>query len=86
MENKGREDTCAPGAQPGTETKADERCGLNGRHNLISFMKIGTGVQAILRFCLRNLTGCNVGITDERDFLITPLRWAQVPLYTYQVS
>jgi hypothetical protein len=32
-----------------------------------SFMKIGTGVQAILRFCLRRLRGCNVGITDGRD-------------------
>jgi hypothetical protein len=29
-----------------------------------SFMKIGTGVQAILRFYLENLRGCNVGITD----------------------
>jgi hypothetical protein len=29
-----------------------------------SFMKAGRGVQAILRFCLRNLGGCNVGITD----------------------
>jgi hypothetical protein len=26
-------------------------------------MKIGAGVQAVLRFCLRNLRGCNVGIT-----------------------
>jgi hypothetical protein len=35
---------------------------------LPSFMKIGTGVQAILRLlCLRNLRGCNVGITDRRD-------------------
>jgi hypothetical protein len=32
-----------------------------------SFMKIGTGVQAILKFSLRNLRGCNVGITDVRD-------------------
>jgi hypothetical protein len=32
-----------------------------------SFMKIGKGIQAILRFCLRNLIGCNVGITDGRD-------------------
>jgi hypothetical protein len=31
------------------------------------FMKTGTGVQAILRFYLRNLRGCNVGITDGRD-------------------
>jgi hypothetical protein len=27
-------------------------------------MKIGTSVQAILKFCLSNLKGCNVGITD----------------------
>jgi hypothetical protein len=32
-----------------------------------NFMMIGTGVQAILRFFLRNLRGCNVGITDGRD-------------------
>jgi hypothetical protein len=32
-----------------------------------SFMKIGTGIQAILRFCLRNMRGYNVGITDGRD-------------------
>jgi hypothetical protein len=31
-----------------------------------SFMKIGTGVQAIFRFCLGNLGGCNVGLTDGR--------------------
>jgi hypothetical protein len=33
-----------------------------------SFMKIGTGVQVILRFNPRNLID-----------LITPLRWVQVP-------
>jgi hypothetical protein len=33
---------------------------------LPSFIKIGTGVQAILKFCLSNLNGCNVGITDEK--------------------
>jgi hypothetical protein len=27
-------------------------------------MKIGTGIQAILSFRLRNLRGCNVGNTD----------------------
>jgi hypothetical protein len=32
-----------------------------------SSMKIDTGVQAILRFCLSNLKGCNVGIIDGRD-------------------
>jgi hypothetical protein len=31
------------------------------------FMKIETGVQAILMFCLRNLKDFNVGITDGRD-------------------
>jgi hypothetical protein len=33
----------------------------------LPFMKIGVGVQAVLKFCLRNLRGCNVGVTDERD-------------------
>jgi hypothetical protein len=32
-----------------------------------SIMKIGTEVQAILRFCLRNLKSCNVGIADGSD-------------------
>jgi hypothetical protein len=31
------------------------------------FMKIDKGIQAILRFCLRNSIGCNVGITNGRD-------------------
>jgi hypothetical protein len=35
---------------------------------LPSFMNIGTDVQAILRFCLKYLRGCNVGITDAMDF------------------
>jgi hypothetical protein len=43
-----------------------------------SFMKIGIGVQAILRFNLRNMRGCNVGITNGRDLWIMPLRWDQV--------
>jgi hypothetical protein len=30
-------------------------------------MKIGTGVQEILRFYISNLEGCNVGITDGTD-------------------
>lgn len=34
---------------------------------MVSFMKIGAGVQAILRFYLSNLRSCNVGITDWRD-------------------
>jgi hypothetical protein len=34
---------------------------------LPSSMMIGTGVQAILRFCLSNLNGCDVGITDGTD-------------------
>jgi hypothetical protein len=31
------------------------------------FIETGRGVQAILRFCLKNLRGCDVGITDGRD-------------------
>jgi hypothetical protein len=30
-------------------------------------MKNGAGIQAVLRFSLRNLRGCNVGIADGRD-------------------
>jgi hypothetical protein len=33
----------------------------------VSFMKICTSVQAILRFCISNLKGCNAGITDGKD-------------------
>jgi hypothetical protein len=35
--------------------------------NVPSFMKIGKGVQAILRFGLRNLRECNVRITNGSD-------------------
>jgi uncharacterized protein YraI len=35
-----------------------------------SFTKIGTGIQAILRLCLRNMRGCNVGVTDGWDFMM----------------
>jgi hypothetical protein len=31
------------------------------------FMKIGTGVQATLRVCLRYMRGYNNGITEGRD-------------------
>jgi hypothetical protein len=30
-------------------------------------MKIDTGVEGILKFCLSNLKGSNVGISDGRD-------------------
>jgi hypothetical protein len=32
-----------------------------------SFMKIGTSVQAILKFCLHNLRGSNVDIADGSE-------------------
>jgi hypothetical protein len=35
--------------------------------SILSFLEIGAGVQAMLMFCLSNLIGFNVGITDERD-------------------
>jgi hypothetical protein len=34
---------------------------------LPSFIKIGSGIQAILRVILSSLNGCNVGITNGRD-------------------
>jgi hypothetical protein len=39
-----------------------------GMIHIPSFMNIDAGVQAILKFSLRNLRGCNVGITDRGDF------------------
>jgi hypothetical protein len=46
---------------------------------ILSFMEIGTDVQAILKFGLRNLRYFSVGIIDGRDLPITPLRWAEMP-------
>jgi hypothetical protein len=34
---------------------------------LPTFMKIGTGAQAILRLCLSNLNDCNVGIIEGKE-------------------
>jgi hypothetical protein len=38
----------------------------------ISFINIGTGNKGILRFLLKNFSGCNVDITDGRDLRSTP--------------
>jgi hypothetical protein len=38
-----------------------------GAKYIPSVMKIGIDVQAVLRFCLRNLRGCNIAITGGRD-------------------
>jgi hypothetical protein len=32
------------------------------------FIKIGTGDQVILRLCLSNINGCNIGVTDGGVF------------------
>jgi hypothetical protein len=54
----------------------------SGMIYLPSFMKIATGDQAILRFGLRNLKACNVGITDGRDLRSVPLRWTRHDIRT----
>jgi hypothetical protein len=41
--------------------------GSSGMIYIRSFIMIGTGIQAILRFCLSNVNVCNVGITDQWD-------------------
>jgi hypothetical protein len=41
----------------------------DGMIDIPSFMKIGSGVQAILRLNLRNLRGCNVGTIDRRGLM-----------------
>jgi hypothetical protein len=39
----------------------------DGMIHLPSFMKIGSGVQLILKLLPLQLQGCSVGITDERN-------------------
>jgi hypothetical protein len=51
--------------------------GSGGMIYVPSFVKIGAGIQAILRFWFSNLNDCNVSITDEH-LISAPLRWAQV--------
>jgi hypothetical protein len=45
-----------------------------------SLMKVGTSVQAIIKYGLRNMRGCNAGtcITDVSGLLTTPMRGSQV--------
>jgi hypothetical protein len=50
-----------------------------------SFAKISTSVQAKLKFSLSNLNGCDV-ISEGKEYCSTPLRFAQVVWYTYQIS
>jgi hypothetical protein len=49
-----------------------------GMMYISSSMKIGTGVQALLRVFLSNLKDCNVDITDDRDLRNAPLNWGQM--------
>lgn len=51
---------------------------LGGMILYVSFMNTGKGFQAILGFCLKNLSGFNAGTTDERDLWIIQFRWPQV--------
>jgi hypothetical protein len=57
--------------------------GLSSTIYIPGFMYIEIGIQIILRFCLRNLRGLNVGITDGRNLWCTPLRWPRVAWYIY---
>jgi hypothetical protein len=45
---------------------------------IANFMKVGTGVQAILRFHLTYLRGCHIGITDGEDLRCTAFRWLHI--------
>jgi hypothetical protein len=43
-----------------------------------SSMNIDSSVEGIIKFSIRNLKGCNIGITDLRILWYMTLRW----LYT----
>jgi hypothetical protein len=60
--------------------------GSGGMINIPNFMTSEWGIKVKLRFCLINLRGCNVGITDGRNLRSMLLRWDQVSWYTHQVS
>jgi hypothetical protein len=47
--------------------KSTAEMGTGDMIHMPSFMKFGGGVEGILRYCLRNLNGFNVGITNGRD-------------------
>jgi uncharacterized protein YraI len=47
---------------------------LYGMTLLPSFMKMDTGVEVIIRFCLSNLNGCNVGFFNGEKILSASLR------------
>jgi hypothetical protein len=44
--------------------KCTAETGSNGMPYIPSFLKIDTGVEAILRFCLSSSKDCDVDITD----------------------
>jgi hypothetical protein len=52
--------------------------GSGGIMYIPSFVKINTELEEILRFFFSSLKGCNFCINDDRDFLITPLKLAQL--------
>lgn len=48
-------------------------------------MKIVTGIEGILKFCLSSLKGCNIGVIGGSDLRSAPLKWAQVGII-YEAS
>jgi hypothetical protein len=52
---------------------------LGGMIYIQGFMKIHVELQAILKTCLSNMSGRNVGISDGKDLYNAPLRWSRVP-------
>jgi hypothetical protein len=49
-----------------------------------TYIQIGTGIQAVLRLCVTNMSDCNAGTIVGQDLRIMPLRWAQVSCYIHQ--
>jgi hypothetical protein len=54
--------------------KLTSETGSGGIMYIRSFVKINTEVEEILRFYFSSLKGCNFGINDGRDFIVTPLK------------
>jgi hypothetical protein len=58
--------------------KCTVEMGSSAMIHVPNFMKIGTGIEGILKFYISSLKDYKVGITDERDLRNAPLKWVQM--------
>jgi hypothetical protein len=55
----------------------------DGLSGIPRFMTTGRRVQALFGYCLSNMRGCNVGITDGSDLWSATLKWDHLAMYIH---